>query len=348
MKFLKSPINIAIVSALGAGIFTFMYLNLMSPEQGDTLAYIGFSLLVIVLGFIVNYFLFKYYIEDRIKLVYRNILDDKLNEHTDEKLKEMNLGGDVITEVNKEVKEWADDKKKEIQVLKEMENYRKEFIGNVSHELKTPVFNIQGYIMTLLEGALEDEKINRHFLERALKSVDRMITLIEDLDLITRLESNQLVLNFEKFNLIELTKDISTALEMKASKSQVKIIIKDSDKNINVIADYSRIRQVIVNLIVNSIKYSAEENAITEVRFYHMDKSVLIEVADNGIGISKDHLPRLFERFYRTDKSRSRDKGGSGLGLAIVKHIVEAHGENINVRSTEGVGSTFSFTLKKA
>ncbi len=321
----------------------------MTPGAGDTYAYVGFSLLVIILGFIVNYMLFKNYIEDRIKLVYRNILEDKLDKDTDDRLKEMNLGGDVIQEVNREVQEWAEDKNKEIQGLKEMENYRKEFIGNVSHELKTPIFNIQGYVMTLLEGALEDEKINRKFLERTLKSVDRMITLIEDLDLITRLESNQLVLNKEKFNIVDLVNDIASALDMKASNAGVKIEVKDAEKPILVNADYSRIRQVIVNLVVNSIKYCNQNgNATTEIRFYHMDKKLLVEVADNGIGISKDHLPRLFERFYRTDKSRSRDQGGSGLGLAIVKHIVEAHGEKINVRSTEGVGSTFSFTLSKS
>lgn len=347
MAFKKSPRNIAILSASGAGIFILSYLSLFQPEAGNMSQYLILTFLVISLGFMVNLFLFKSYIHDRVRIIYRNIFSKKLDKTIDDKIRGYSMNEDVIDFVGDEVQQWATSKTKEIEILKELEQYRKDFIGNVSHELKTPIFNIQGYILTLLEGGLEDESINRKFLERALKSVDRMTTLVEDLDLITRLESQQLELKNERFNLYHLVKDIFNSLEILAEKSNVKLVCKVKD-NVIVVGDESRIRQVLVNLIVNSIKYCGAKGGVTEIRAHDMDDKYLVEVADDGIGIAEEHLPRLFERFYRTDKSRSRDEGGSGLGLAIVKHIIEAHKQKINVRSTEGKGSTFSFTIQKS
>ena len=235
----------------------------------------------------------------------------------------------------------------EIRSLREQDSFRRDYIGNLSHELKTPVFNIQGYILTLLEGALEDPRHNRIFLEKAARSVDRMTVLLEDLDGITRIESGNLELYREDFDLNKLAREVIESLEHTAKKSNIKLVINSSkDGVIPVNADRSRVEQILTNLVVNSIKYG-KEGGTTKVRFYDMDTDFLVEVADDGIGMTTEHLPRVFERFYRVDKSRSRHHGGTGLGLAIVKHLVEAHGQTINVRSTEGVGSTFSFTMQK-
>ena len=231
--------------------------------------------------------------------------------------------------------------------MKASESYRREFIGNVSHELKTPIFNIQGYLLTLLDGALEDKEVNKKYIERANKSVDRMINIVEDLEVITRLETEDMQLEIRKFNIVDLVQDAFDQLELKANASKIKLSIKNDSVDSSVMGDTDKIQQVFLNLLSNSIKYG-KEDGYTEVRFYDMGENMLIEVADNGIGIDEIHLPRLFERFYRVDKNRSRKKGGTGLGLAIVKHIVEAHNQNINVRSTVNKGSTFAFTLEKA
>lgn len=258
------------------------------------------------------------------------------------------MNEDVLDEVKKDVLDWADDRVNEIRTLKEQDSFRRDFIGNLSHELKTPVFNIQGYILTLLEGALEDPRHNRIFLEKAARSVDRMVVLLEDLDGITRIESGNLALIREDFDLNKLAREVVESLEHTAKKSKIKLTINSSkDETIVVNADRKRVEQILTNLVVNSIKYG-KEGGTTKIRFYDMDTDFLVEVADDGIGMSAEHLPRVFERFYRVDKSRSRHHGGTGLGLSIVKHLVEAHGQTINVRSTEGVGSTFSFTMQKA
>jgi two-component system, OmpR family, phosphate regulon sensor histidine kinase PhoR len=250
--------------------------------------------------------------------------------------------------VNRDVVNWAVKSRQEIDQLKNQEEYRKEFIGNVSHELKTPIFNIQGYILTLLEGGLEDEKINRDYLMRAERSVERMINIVEDLDTVTRLESRQLIMEFIRFDINEVAKEVAEMNDITAGSKNIQIKIKNrTDRPVLVYADKDRIRQVMNNLVVNSIKYG-RQGGLTEIRWYDMEENILVEVSDNGIGIPSEHLPRLFERFYRVDKSRSRESGGSGLGLSIVKHILEAHNQTINVRSTKGAGSTFSFTLEKA
>ena len=236
-----------------------------------------------------------------------------------------------------------------IVLSRETEQFRKQYLGNVAHELKTPIFNIQGYISTLLDGGLEDELINRKYLERAEKSIDRLINIVNDLDTISKLESNMNRLNMERFDIVALTKEIAEQAEMEADKKGIKISVKGAENLPSpfwVLADKHYIGQVMVNLIINSIRYG-KEGGQTRVHFRDMLDKILIEVEDNGSGIGKEDLPRVFERFYRTDKGRSREQGGTGLGLAIVKHIIEAHGERITGRSELGVGSTFSFTLKK-
>ena len=245
-----------------------------------------------------------------------------------------------------EIDGWAQDRKEELERVKKLELYRKEFLGNVSHELKTPIFNIQGYVATLLDGGLEDETINRNYLGRAEKSIDRMITIIYDLEAISQLETGELQLDQERFDINLLLQDVIEAQEMKATERGIILTLQTDGKPVFVFADRFRIRQVIVNLITNSVKYGKEYGE-TKIKIYDVGDNVSIEISDNGIGIAPTHLPRLFERFYRVDKSRSREQGGTGLGLAIVKHIIEAHNQTINVLSTEGVGTVFSFTLKK-
>lgn len=283
----------------------------------------------------------------KIKLIYRTMHKLKVNDSV--KMREVNMGSDILSEVNADVQKWASEQGAEIQELKKQERFRREFIGNLAHEIKTPIFNIQGYLFTLLEGGLEDPQINRDYLERADKNLDRLIDLVNDLDVITKLESDAELLKMDKFNIVDEVEEVFGSLERKAKEKNIQLTFQKASakKPKIVVGDRSKINQVITNLVANSINYG-RENGITEVRFYDLDQNLLIEIADNGIGIAAEHLARLFERFYRVDKSRARHAGGTGLGLAIVKHIIDAHNQTINVRSTEGVGTTFSFTLKKA
>ncbi|WP_299553603.1 ATP-binding protein [Seonamhaeicola sp.] len=251
--------------------------------------------------------------------------------------------------LTQEIDKYARDKKIEIETLRVREQYRKEFLGNVSHELKTPLFTVQGYILTLLDGAMDDEKIRKKYLTRASKGIERLGYIIKDLDMITKLEVGDLSLKTEKFNIIELVESVFEMFEMKASKKKITLTF-DMDYNspVMVNADKERIQQVLANLIMNSLKYGRQKGT-TEVSIENLIKNkVIVRVTDNGEGIEKEHLARLFERFYRVDKSGSRKEGGSGLGLSIVKHIIEAHNEKIYVESEYGVGSEFSFTLEKA
>ena len=240
-----------------------------------------------------------------------------------------------------------DKKMHEIETLRQLETYRRHFIGDVSHELKTPIFNIQGYLHTLLDGALEDPNVNTTFLKKAAKNLERLHIIVEDLEAISRLESGELMLEIQSFDIHALAAEVFEDLEFKAKQRNITLEFKDgASQGFKVQADRESIRQVLTNLVSNSIKYG-EENGRTRIGFYDMDGNILIEVADNGLGIPKKHLNHVFDRFYRVDKSRSRERGGSGLGLSIVKHIIEAHKQTINVRSTPGLGSTFGFTLKK-
>ena len=314
-----------------------------------TLLNLGLPRILIVTGsvFTVMYltarFCFNLFVRYRIKPIYQVLLSKNVKTH------ELPPAGDLVEEIQDELNLWAEKNAQEIARLKENERYRKEFLGNVSHEIKTPIFTVQGYILTLLDGGLEDELINRKYLERAEKSIDRLINIVNDLDTISKLESNMNRLEMEKFDIVALTKEIAEQAEMEADKKGIRISIKGADNLPSpfwVLADKHYIGQVIVNLVINSIRYG-KEGGLTRVHFRDMLDKILVEVEDNGLGISKEDLPRVFERFYRTDKGRSREQGGTGLGLAIVKHIIEAHGERISVRSEPGVGSTFSFTLKK-
>ena len=301
-----------------------------------------YFLLSLVLFFwfsvVLIYQVVKLYIHSKISVIYKNIYTHK----------GVTRFVDVdIDLVEKEVEDWAIQKENEILQMKASETYRREFIGNVSHELKTPIFNIQGYILTLLDGGLYDEEVNMKYLKRTSKSVDRMINIVEDLEVITRLETEETQLEIGEFNIVELAKDVLDQLELKANESKIELSIQKEILGEFVLGDIDKIQQVFANLVSNSIKYG-KEGGRTEVRFFDMNENILIEIADDGIGISEMDLPRLFERFYRVDKNRSRKIGGTGLGLAIVKHIIEAHNQTINVRSTVNVGSTFSFILKKA
>ena len=254
---------------------------------------------------------------------------------------------DPITKLESEIKKIATERQKETEHLKNLESYRKEYLGNVSHELKTPVFNIQGYVSTLIDGGLNDPSINLDYLKRADKSIERIIHIIDDLETITQLETGSLELEFEKFDITTITHDIFEQLHIQANKNNISLsIAKKSDKALLINADKYRIRQVLVNLLTNSIKYGTEGGK-TEVSFSLYNDEVIVTIKDNGIGISEEHLPRLFERFYRVDKGRSREQGGTGLGLAIVKHIIEAHHKTISVESKDGVGTTFIFTLER-
>ncbi|MFO8001854.1 MAG: ATP-binding protein [Marinilabilia sp.] len=319
----------------------FFVLNYLSPNLAVSLL-ITIPVFTGIVFSAVNYFI-NLFIYAKIKPIYKTIHNFKPG------IKETNGGeNDIFSQVNREVAEWMKGKTMEIQQLKQLERYRKDFIGNVSHELKTPIFNIQGYILTLLEGGIDDPGINMLYLKRTEKSIDRMISIIDDLEAISKLESGELDLDITRFNLYQLVEEVFDLQEVRAEKKNLKLTFgRSADRNVQVMADKPRIFQVVSNLVVNSINYG-KEGGRTTVSFYDMDNLVLVEVRDNGIGISRRDLPRIFERFYRADKSRSREQGGTGLGLAIVKHIIEAHKQTINVNSTPGKGTSFTFTLEKA
>jgi two-component system phosphate regulon sensor histidine kinase PhoR len=330
-----------------ANFFLIVFYLLFKDEQIDS----GLVLLSVITVFLSSVIVFSYilksFIYDKIKLIYKNIHSLKLTKG--EKNKKINLNEDILNKVSTDVADWALEHKKEIEDLKRLETYRKEFLGDVSHELKTPIFNIQGYIHTLLDGALDDPEVNKSYLEKTSKNIERMVNIVQDLEVISRLETGEVKPDIKHFNIIALVFEIFELLEVKASEKKIKLQLHDNidpDTKIIVNADREKIRQVLINLIENSIKYG-KPGGRTKVSFYDMDENVLVEVSDNGIGIEEKHLPRLFERFYRVDKSRSRNMGGSGLGLAIVKHILESHNQTVNVRSAPEVGSTFSFTLAK-
>lgn len=302
--------------------------------------------LVFATDFVANYFFVRFYIFRKIKLIYKVIHRHKTP--AEFKAANLEMGRNVLEEVEDEVDEWAEKHSKELDELEQLAAYRRRFIGDVSHELKTPIFNIQGFIHTLLDGALNDPEVNVQYLQRAARNVERLQNIVEDLETINKLEAGQMVLELREFDLRELAEEVFSDLEMRAAERNVRLAFKDgAAQNFRVRADKETIRQVLINLIHNSIKYG-RENGTTKVSFYDMESFVLVEVSDNGIGIPEEHLNHVFDRFYRIDKSRSREAGGTGLGLSIVKHIIEAHKQTVNVRSSVGQGSTFGFTLEKA
>ncbi len=331
----------ALAVAITLGITNFYF----SRNWFDVLQIFSISLIT---SFIVFYYLIEKYVYSKIKLIYKLINNLKLGRDLRDALGE-NMGSDPIQDIEEEVKEWAKQKKSEIDVLKKQEHFRREFLGNLSHEFKTPLFAIQGYLDALLdEDGLEDTEQALKFLKKASNNVDRMSYLINDLDEISKLESGALPINLTKFKINELIKEVFESEEIKSKKYQIQLVFKEKyNEPTFVNADRERIRQVLLNLIDNAFKYG-KTNGTISVSLFSLHEQVLVEVTDDGNGIDEKNLPRLFERFYRTDSSRSRQIAGSGLGLSIVKHIVEAHQQTINVRSTVGIGSTFGFTLEKA
>ena len=327
---INNPLKLSIFVSLI--IFT-LCIILVSLSVGTILL----SILITLFTFVVVFYVVKQFFYEKIRIIYKNIYKFKGTSN----IKELD-----IDTVEKEAEEWAEAKEEELRQMKQDENYRREFIGNVSHELKTPIFNIQGYVQTLLDGGLQDDTINMKYLKRADKSVERMINIVEDLEVISRLETEQSELDIQTFDINKLVEEVFDQLEMRANEMKISLQLNNQSNSSKTLGDKDKIQQVLINLVSNSIKYGKKRGK-TIVRILDMDDNILVEVADNGIGIDQVSLSRLFERFYRVDKNRSREIGGTGLGLAIVKHILEGHNQTISVRSTKGVGSTFSFILEK-
>lgn len=344
----KKTYKFAIKSALFISLFATGFVMIMvlfffgNKTQNMLLLGLVCFVGIYVFSFIVLQYRVERFIYRRVKKIYDDVA---LLESSS--LLNQPITTDMET-LTREVKKFATDKKLEIEMLQVREQYRREFLGNVSHELKTPLFTVQGYLSTLVDGAMDDKNVRKKYLKRAEKGVERLIYIVEDLDMITKLESGDLNLDFSDFDIIELIQSVFDLLEMKADKKRIKLLFENEyNQPIMVHGDKDKLQQVVENLIVNSIKYGKEggETEVAVVNLTH--KRVLVRVTDNGEGIEKQNIPRLFERFYRVDKSGSRSEGGSGLGLAIVKHIVEAHKEKIYVESEFGIGSEFSFTIEK-
>jgi two-component system phosphate regulon sensor histidine kinase PhoR len=341
---LSKPINVIMIGSTLLSLLVLLILLVFQFTQSTNLSLMYFIIIPLIVGgvaFFTFSFLIEKFINKKIKLIYRIISSKKLGDQEDVKINE-----DVLEKLSIDTAKWAMNQQNKIESLKQQNEFRKEFLGNLAHELKTPVFSVQGFILTLLEGGLEDENVNRIFLEKALNGVDRITALLEDLDDISKIEYDNFKLKIKSFDIVTLTKNIFDTVLSKANEKNIELKLNKTYQPIFVKADKDKIAQVLINLITNAIAYS-ENNQAVVVRFHEVNKkTLLVEVADNGLGIDEKHLPRLFERFYRVDKSRARNIGGSGLGLAIVKHIIEAHNQTINVRSTLGSGSTFSFTLE--
>ncbi len=308
---------------------------------------LGTVIVSVITLFIISFFIIQYrtehFIYRRLKKLYEEVSILDIND-----LRRDSANTD-IEKLSKSMQSFVEGKRLEIKSLTDIDSFRKDFLGNVAHELKTPLFTVQGYILTLLEGAINDKQIRMKYLDRANKGVERLLAVVKDLDMITKLENEGTKLNIENFNILELVQNIFDLFEMKAKKRNISLSFdKIYEFPVFVKGDVEKIEQVLINLIVNSIKYGKPNGNIVFSAENYSDSKFIIKVVDDGEGIKKEHLRRLFERFYRVDQSRSRDQGGSGLGLSIVKHIIEAHNENIFLKSTFGKGSEFSFTLEKS
>lgn len=343
----KKNYRFASKSALFTGLFASLIGMLLLKYQykigQESVLSFGFLLFIftVIFSFVVLQYRAERFIYNRIKKIYDDVALLESSPFANQP-----ITTDMET-LSRKVKKFAADKKLEIEMLQVREEYRREFLGNVSHELKTPLFTVQGYIDTLLDGAMEDEIIRKKYLKRAEKGVERLIYIVEDLDMITKLESGELHLEISEFDIVDLIQSVFDLLEMKAEKKMIKFYLEKNDTSVFVRGDKGKLQQVIQNLLVNSIKYG-KEGGETEVSVMNFtNKKILVRVTDNGEGIEQQNIPRLFERFFRVNKSGSRSEGGSGLGLAIVKHIVEAHKQKIYVESEFGVGSEFSFTIEK-
>ena len=292
-------------------------------------------------------FTLERFIYRKIKLIYKFIYQTKASKK-EEVYYQYLLPQKSIDEVREDVEKWAEKQAEEIEILKRNEQFRKEFLQNLAHEFKTPVFAIQGYVDTLLQGALENPEVNRPFLEKTSRNIDRLVNLIDDLDEISKLERGEQVIYKENFIIQDLVKEVFESLSIKAEQKNIRYSFKKGcESPLTVFADKEKIRQVILNLVENCIKYGKYGGNITASMYITDEKHVLVEISDDGIGMAERHLSRIFERFYRTEEGRSLDITGSGLGLAICKHIIEAHGQTIHVRSTEHIGTTIGFTLER-
>jgi two-component system phosphate regulon sensor histidine kinase PhoR len=339
-----SPARLAFFISLIITLLVAMFLFFFTRNLQDIL--ITFAVVGIV-SYLLIYYVIERFIYRKIKLIYKFISQTKATKREEYFANEL-LPQKTIEEVRDEVTKWAEERKVEIERLQNNEQFRREFLMNLAHELKTPIFAAQGYIDTLLNGAIHDDNVNITFLQKAGKSIDRLSDLVTDLDEISKIESNQLPINKSTFMIQDLIKDVYEELSQKATIKKIKLGIKKGcEQDIEVVADLLKIKQVLVNLIENSINYG-KENGETNAGVYIVDsKQVFIEITDDGIGINDEHISRVFERFYRTDSARSRNAGGTGLGLAIVKHIVEAHNHSVTCRSKLDVGTSFGFTLDR-
>ncbi|MBL7684219.1 MAG: sensor histidine kinase [Flavipsychrobacter sp.] len=339
-----SPRLLSFITAMVMSTINALLSLLLRPQWQVTL-------IVFLITFLITYWIYYYtlqrFIYRKIKLIYKLIYQTKATKK-EEFFYNNILPQKSIEEVRADVERWAIQKRDEVEMLRANEKFRKEFLMNLAHELRTPVFTIQGYVDTLLNGALDDPNVNRKFLGNANKGIDRLVQLLDDLDEISKLESGRIPIIQESFVIQELVKDVFEELSLKAKKKNIELLIKKgTERPLEVYADKPKIRQVLVNLIENAIKYGNEDGTVT-AGFYEVDDNhIYTEISDDGPGIGEEHLSRIFERFYRADRSRSREIGGTGLGLAIVKHIIEAHGQSVTVRSTLGVGSSFGFSLEE-
>ena len=324
-------------------VLTFALVYFLSSEEKKLLSILVFFPAIFIISFFIIQFRTERFIYNRIKKIY-----DEVSILNDDEFIRASTTTDIDS-LSNSVKNYVQGKRIEIKNLTERDSFRKDFLGNVSHELKTPLFTVQGYILTLIEGGVNDKLIRDKYLERANKGVDRLVAIVKDLDMIAKLETEGLKMNYEVFNIIDLIQNVFDLFEMKAKKRNISLQFdKLYDYPIFVKADKERIEQVLINLIVNSIKYGKTNGVTTVGLESYTEDQFILKVIDNGEGIKQEHIPRLFERFYRVDQSRSREQGGSGLGLSIVKHIVEAHNETMLINSVFKEGSEFSFTLKKA
>ena len=346
-----TPQQITIYTALYTAASVLIVMSIFTFFTGGGQVWL-FTLLATVTTFITAFYVFRFYLRKyiyrKIKVIYKSIHSLKMPKNQKQKIKDFDFDSHIIDEVERQVIEWAAQKLEEEAQLAPMDDYRRNLLGNISHELKTPIFNIQGYLHTLLDGAIEDSRVNMKYLKRAAQNLERLNSIVEDLDIISQIEGQQMEMELQRFDIHKLAVEVLDDLELKALNKSIRLKIKEGcDRPYFVDADRDRIRQVLDNLVNNAIKYG-NQNGYVQIGFYDMDNNLLIEVSDNGIGIENQHLNRLFERFYRVDKARSREEGGTGLGLSIVKHIIEAHNQTINVRSGKMVGSTFGFTLEKS
>ncbi|MGE5106696.1 MAG: sensor histidine kinase [Sphingobacteriales bacterium] len=338
-----SPNQVAAITALAisvlAGLADYIFIH------NWIISSISFVVLFTISYFLIRYFLERF-IYRKIKLIYKFIYQTKASKREEFYYKNI-LPQKGIDEVREDVEKWAEQRKQEIELLQQNEQFRREFLQNLSHEFKTPIFAIQGYVDTLLGGALNNPEVNKKFLENASRNIDRLVNLVDDLDEISKLESGSQPVHKTEFIIQDLISGVFESLSLKAVKNNIRTIFKKGCEAppVTVYADKEKIQQVLINLVDNAIKYGKTGGEI-EASIYKLDgERVLIEISDDGHGISEEHLSRIFERFYRTDLARSRKEGGSGLGLAICKHIIEAHGHSIHVRSKIDVGTTFGFTL---